>query len=175
MTRAHSILRLAAPAVAALALLLGMRIPPLGSAKCDPDNGGLVLPEGFCATVVASDLGPVRQLVVAPNGDLYAALSGKPGDNTGGVLAFRDKDGDGKPDERASFGPGGGNDVKIHNGYVTKTAGRREGRYRGTQKSPGPGSNQSQRTAKNRTAPPTGKPAPSEQRLAFKVYGNGYK
>ncbi len=54
----------------------------------------------------------------APNGDLYAALSGKPGDATGGILAFRDRDGDGKPDERASFGPGGGNDVKLHNGYL---------------------------------------------------------
>ena len=85
---------------------------------CDRDNGGLVLPAGFCATVVASGLGPVRQLVVAPNGDLYAALSGAPGDNTGGVLAFRDGDGDGKPEERASFGPGGGNDVKIHNGHL---------------------------------------------------------
>ena len=82
-------------------------VSPLASSQCDTDNGGLVLPEGFCATLVASQLGPVRQLAVRPNGDLYAALSGKPGDNTGGVLAFRDRDGDGKPDERASFGPGG--------------------------------------------------------------------
>jgi hypothetical protein len=105
MTRSHLILRSPALGLLALALLLGMRISPLKTTKCDPDNGGLVLPEGFCATVVASQLGPVRQLAVAPNGDLYAALSGKPSDNTGGVLAFRDKDGDGKPDERASFGP----------------------------------------------------------------------
>jgi glucose/arabinose dehydrogenase len=97
---------------------------------CDPDNGGLVLPEGFCATVVASGLGPVRQLAVAPNGDLYAALSGKPGDNTGGVLAFRDRDGDGKPDERASFGPGGGNDVKIHDGNLYFALNDRIVRYR---------------------------------------------
>lgn len=118
MTRARLILRPAALALTGPALLLGLRFSPLTGLKCDSDNGGLVLPQGFCATVVASQLGPVRQLVVAPNGDVYAALSGKPGDNTGGVLAFRDKDGDGKPDERASFGPGGGNDVKLHNGYV---------------------------------------------------------
>jgi len=130
MTGTHSILRPAALAVAPLALLLGMRISPLGSTKCDSDNGGLVLPEGLCATTVAGDLGPVRQLVVAPNGDLYAALSGKPGDNTGGVLAFRDKDGDGKPDERASFGPGGGNDVKIHNGYLYFARNNEVVRYR---------------------------------------------
>lgn len=130
MTGTHSILRPAALAVAPLALLLGMRMSPLGSTKCDSDNGGLVLPEGLCATTVAGDLGPVRQLVVAPNGDLYAALSGKPGDNTGGVLAFRDKDGDGKPDERASFGPGGGNDVKIHNGYLYFARNNEVVRYR---------------------------------------------
>jgi glucose/arabinose dehydrogenase len=118
MTRANSIIRPAVLALGALALLLGMRISPLADPKCDPDNGGLLLPEGFCATLVASQLGPVRQLAVAPNGDLYAALSGKPADNTGGVLAFRDTSGDGKPDQRASFGPGGGNDVKIHHGYV---------------------------------------------------------
>jgi glucose/arabinose dehydrogenase len=90
----------------------------------------LVLPEGFCATVVASGLGPVRQLAVAPNGDLYAALSGKSGDATGGVLAFRDRDGDGKPDERASFGPGGGNDVEVHDGYIYFAPNDRIVRYR---------------------------------------------
>jgi glucose/arabinose dehydrogenase len=130
MTRAHSILRPAAIVLTVIVLLPGMRISPLADSKCDPDNGGLVLPEGFCATVVASDLGPVRQLAVAPNGDLYAALSGKPGDNTGGVLAFRDKDGNGKPDDRASFGPGGGNDVKVHNGYVYFALNDRIVRYR---------------------------------------------
>jgi glucose/arabinose dehydrogenase len=90
----------------------------------------LVLPEGFCATVVASGLGPVRQLAVAPNGDLYAALSGKSGDATGGVLAFRDRDGDGKPDERTSFGPGGGNDVEVHDGYIYFAPNDRIVRYR---------------------------------------------
>jgi len=118
MTCVHSIFRSAAFALTALAPLLGMRISPLADSKCDPDNGGLVLPEGFCATLVASQLGPVRQLAVGQNGDLYAALSGKARDGSGGVLAFKDRDGDGKADERASFGPSGGNDVKIHNGYV---------------------------------------------------------
>ena len=130
MTRAHSILRPAALGLTVLALLLGMRISPLAGTRCDPDNGGLVLPEGFCATLVASQLGPVRQLAVAPNGDLYAALSGKPGDGSGAVLAFRDRDGDGRPDERASFGPGGGNDVKLHDGYVYFALNDRIVRYR---------------------------------------------
>ena len=103
-------------------LLLGVAAAPAVAgaqqAACDPDNGGLVVPSGFCAVTVARDLGPVRQIVVAPNGDLYAALSGKTGDGTGGVLAFRDTSGDGRPDSRASFGPGGGNDVKLHDGYL---------------------------------------------------------
>jgi glucose/arabinose dehydrogenase len=120
-------------AVAPLALLVAVPVSPLAplaSSKCDTDNGGLVLPEGFCATLVASQLGPVRQMVVRPNGDLYAALSGKPGDNTGDVLAFRDRDGDGKPDERASFGPGGGNDVKLHGEYLYFALNDRVVRYR---------------------------------------------
>ena len=108
MTRANSIFRPAALALGPLALLLGMRISPLADSKCDPDNGGLVLPEGFCATVVASQLGPVRQLAVAPNGDLYAALSGKAGDNTGGVLAFRDtRTATGSPTSAPASAPAG--------------------------------------------------------------------
>lgn len=87
-------------------------------AACESDNGGLIVPTGFCAVTVGSNLGEVRQLVVAPNGDLYAALSGKAGDGVGGVLAFRDTSGDGHPDQRASFGPAGGNDVKLHGGYL---------------------------------------------------------
>ena len=130
MTRANVILRSAAFALSPLVLGLSLTAPPRGNPKCDPDNGGLVLPEGFCATVVASGLGPVRQLAVAPNGDLYAALSGKFLDATGGVLAFRDRDGDGKPDERASFGPGGGNDVVVHDGYLYFAPNDRIVRYR---------------------------------------------
>lgn len=84
---------------------------------CEADNGGLVLPEGFCALTVGATLGPVREIAVASNGDLYAAV--KAGENGGGgVRAFRDSSGDGLPDESASFGPGGGNDVELHDGYV---------------------------------------------------------
>src|SRR5437879_6155011 len=56
---------------------------------CDNGNGGLTLPAGFCALVVADGLGPARHAVVAPNGDLYVALQG--GLLTpGGVVALRD-------------------------------------------------------------------------------------
>jgi glucose/arabinose dehydrogenase len=81
---------------------------------CTPGNGGLTLPDGFCAIVVAEGLGPVRQIAVAPDGIVYGALA--KGD--GGVVALRDRDGDGHADEQRLFGPAGGNDVKLHDGYL---------------------------------------------------------
>jgi glucose/arabinose dehydrogenase len=111
------------PFLLGLALLSG----PRANLECDPDNGGLVLPDGFCATVVASDIGAVRQLAVAPNGDLYAAVANG---LTGGVLGLRDRNGDGKPDQRVSFGPTGTNDVEIREGYLYVALKDRILRYR---------------------------------------------
>jgi glucose/arabinose dehydrogenase len=110
-------------------VLLGLASLPSDprSPACDADSGGLVLPDGFCATLTAADVGAVRQLAVAPNGDLYAAIA-EGGD--GGVLALRDTDGDGKPDQRASFAPSGANDVEIRNGYVYVALNDRILRYR---------------------------------------------
>ena len=45
---------------------------------CDPDNAGLTLPSGFCASLVAEGLGTARHLVAAPNGDVYVALRRRP-------------------------------------------------------------------------------------------------
>ena len=63
---------------------------------CDPDNGGLKLPAGFCALVVATDNPTARHLVVAPNGDVYVGLQGggqRGGAQVpGGVMALRDKE-----------------------------------------------------------------------------------
>src|SRR4026207_1636422 len=64
--------------VAGLTLVFGVLALVLvqGQAKpmCDPDNGGLKLPAGFCALVVADNLGVARHMAVAPNGDLYVVL-----------------------------------------------------------------------------------------------------
>ncbi len=38
---------------------------------CAGDNGGIVLPPGFCATVFADNIGHARQMAVAPNGVVY--------------------------------------------------------------------------------------------------------
>ncbi len=104
-----AVLALLAPAAL---IAVQKSVPP----ACAPDNGGLTLPSGFCAVVVDGDAGSVRQLTVAPDGALYAAISGS--GFGGGVRAYRDRDGDGKPEEHESFGPRGGNDVKVHGGFL---------------------------------------------------------
>src|SRR5262245_46665423 len=84
---------------------------------CDPDNGGLKLPEGFCALAIADDVGTARHLAVAPNGDVYVALQegrAKPL----GVAALRDTNGDGKMDQTERFGDKSTTGIALHNGYL---------------------------------------------------------
>src|SRR4051812_38828851 len=48
--------------------------------RCDADNGGITLPQGFCATVFADVTnGNPRHVAVAPNGDVFVALEGRGG------------------------------------------------------------------------------------------------
>jgi glucose/arabinose dehydrogenase len=96
-------------------------------APCDPGNAGLTLPQGFCAAVVADNLGPTRHITFSPRGDLYTVLQGRgrfgaasPEDQkTGAVLALRDADGDGRFEQQERFGPGlNGTEVEWHNNYL---------------------------------------------------------
>jgi len=75
--------------------LLAFRSAP--APTCDPDNGGLTLPKGFCATVFAT-LPGVRHVAVAPNGDVFAT------GGRAGVTALRDRKGTGRADTTATFG-----------------------------------------------------------------------
>ncbi len=84
-------------------------------AHCSPDNGGIELPKGFCAVVVA-DVGPVRHLTVRGNGDIYVALSRST--HGGGIAALRDTTGNGKADVIKYFGDYTGTGIAIHNGYL---------------------------------------------------------
>ncbi len=77
-----------------------------------PDEGGLKLPDGFHALIVADELGPLRFLTVAANGDLYVKTK------DGGIIALRDTNGDGRADVKETFGSGGGTGVAIHEGYL---------------------------------------------------------
>ncbi|WP_247231960.1 c-type cytochrome [Telluribacter sp. SYSU D00476] len=74
------------------------------------DNGGLFLPDGFEAVVVADHIGRARHLAVNENGDIYVKLTNAKQDS--GNVAIRDSNNDGKADRIAYFG-----DYKAESGY----------------------------------------------------------
>jgi len=108
----------ALPVAALIALSAAARLGGAAALPaCDPDNGGLKLPEGFCALVIADDVGTARHLAVAPNGDVYVALQegrAKPL----GVAALHDANGDGKMDQTERFGDKSTTGIELHNGYL---------------------------------------------------------
>ena len=79
---------------------------------CDPDNGGIQVPAGFCAFVAADGLGTARHMAVAANGDLYVALK------DGGVAALRDTNGDGRFEMKEKFGGASTTGIALRNGYL---------------------------------------------------------
>jgi glucose/arabinose dehydrogenase len=85
---------------------------------CAPDNGGLTLPAGFCALVVADNLGPARHIAVAPNGDLFISLNSSGRGASAGVVALHDSDGDGTFDKQETFGDTRGTGIALRNGYL---------------------------------------------------------
>ncbi len=87
----------------------------------DANNGGLFLPDGFGAVVVADSIGPSRHLAVKENGDIYVKL--KITSDAPGSVALRDEDGDGKADIIQPFGKYVNDGIfatgmRIHNGYL---------------------------------------------------------
>jgi glucose/arabinose dehydrogenase len=92
-----------------------------GRVRCDPDNGGITLPAGFCAVVVADQLGPARHMAVTPDGDVFVAINETPqsGPPPFGIIALRDANGDGKADVVRGFNPGrGGSGIDWGNGRL---------------------------------------------------------
>jgi glucose/arabinose dehydrogenase len=91
---------------------------PAGLAAAPPtpdvDNGGITLPAGFRALVVADELGPLRFLAVAPNGDIYAR------GRRDGIVALRDADGDGRAEVKQTFavGSGAGTGIAVRDGWL---------------------------------------------------------
>lgn len=92
---------------------------------CAPDNGGITLPPGFCASIFADSLPAPRHLVVSPNGDVFVALA------SGGIMALRDRNGDGVADERNRFGERNhATEVALFDGYLYTENGSDILRYR---------------------------------------------
>jgi glucose/arabinose dehydrogenase/mono/diheme cytochrome c family protein len=108
-------IRVAASIAAAAA---STTILPLSSAPAQaeeksscPEDAGVSLPNGFCATIFADQVGHARQMVMAPDGTLYVnTWSGvyygndKPHDG-GFLVALKDTKGTGKADFNVRIGP----------------------------------------------------------------------
>jgi len=90
--------------------------PTYAAPACDPDNGGIKLPEGFCALVAIEETGAARHMAVAANGDVYVALQG--GAGKGGVMALRDSNGDGKFEVKEHFSSANVTGIALRNGYL---------------------------------------------------------
>lgn len=80
------------------------------------NNGGITLPDGFKAVVVADSVGSARHITINRNGDIYVALD-QP-HNGKGIAALRDKNGDGVADVKKYFGQYTGTGIDIYQGYL---------------------------------------------------------
>lgn len=110
--------------------------PHAAAPACAPDNAGLKLPPGFCATIFADSVGSPRHIAVAPDGIVFVALqvpkrfgSERGSTAAGGVLALRDRDGNGRSDEVAGFGEHGGTGIAVAPGFVYVDEGNQITRY----------------------------------------------
>jgi glucose/arabinose dehydrogenase len=108
--------------LAALTLLMvpGLVRAQRGSEKCDPENAGIRLPQGFCVIVYADTVKGARHIAVAPNGDLIVSTqtAGRGGTN-GGVWILRDDNGDGKADRQVQFASGfSSSEVALFDGHL---------------------------------------------------------
>lgn len=91
--------------IGSLACVIGVGFIQCNSSNLpegDPDNGGLALPGGFDALVVADSIGRARHLAIRDNGDIYVKLRAVTPE--GGNVALRDTNQDGKADIIQSFG-----------------------------------------------------------------------
>jgi glucose/arabinose dehydrogenase/mono/diheme cytochrome c family protein len=111
-----------------------------GSQTC-PNDTGLKLPAGFCATVFADGIGHTRQMVVAPDGVVYVnTWSGRYFGNTpphpgGFLVALQAKNGSGKADVIERFGAtpetggAGGNGIALYKSAIYAEINDRIERY----------------------------------------------
>lgn len=97
--------------------------------ECDEDNGGLLLPDGFCAAVIADNLGIVRHIAVRKADEIYASLRNR-SLNVGGLLVLADTDGDHVIDSVKRIGEAPGMGIKIYGDYLYFASDKDVVRYR---------------------------------------------
>jgi glucose/arabinose dehydrogenase/cytochrome c5 len=129
-------------AAATLAISWAAMPAQAAGASCKGDATGITLPDGFCATVFADNIGHARQMATAPDGTLYvntwSGIYYNNGDVPPGgfVVALKDKDGDGRADVTERFGESvasgghGGTGLAFYNGMVYAETNDRIVRYR---------------------------------------------
>jgi glucose/arabinose dehydrogenase len=111
LTASTAIIALAACSSDSTPTITEQPTPPATSLVCDADNGGITLPAGFCAVVVADLVvggkpAPARHMAVTPSGDLFVAINNPSDQNPAfGIVALRDTNGDGKADMQQQFSP----------------------------------------------------------------------
>jgi len=124
---------LTAATVATATALFGYRNETLTRYDRSPlytpvDAKELKLPAGFSATVLATDLGATRHMVVGKNGDMYVKLS-KLKDGKG-IYLLRDANGDGAIDEKKLFGDYPGTGIAIKDGFLYSSSNKGVFRYK---------------------------------------------
>jgi glucose/arabinose dehydrogenase len=86
--------------------------PEVDAAVCSRDQHGIVLPEGFCATVYADHAGKLRHIAVTPSGHVFAVTEATSETaNDGHVVSLFDADNDGVAEQMSTFGSIGGNGI----------------------------------------------------------------
>ena len=104
-----------------MSMLAALSIPMMAgaqssAAKCAPDNVGLKLPAGFCASMFADTLRGARHLVFAPNGDVFVSTIGR---GKAGVVGLREMNHSGQADTRQQFASGFvSSEVALFDGYL---------------------------------------------------------
>ena len=96
------------------------------------NNGEIIIPAGFCASVFADSLGRARYLAVAENGDVYVSIEGtRPGQTapTPAFIALRDTNGDGRADRVERVGQKGNTGIALRNGFLYVDQGEAIHRY----------------------------------------------
>jgi glucose/arabinose dehydrogenase len=117
-------------ASAALAFAFNGDDPPASSQRCEMEDPGLQLPDGFCATIFADVEGNPRHITASADGTVFVALTRSRSDTTSrGVLVLRDTDGDGVADDRMRFGDLPGTGIALYDGDLYFGANDRVVRY----------------------------------------------